>query len=119
MHKITVFLLCTPTLWNIYIICSPGACPHWCLEEACQLCSVSACSNEENRDDIVFTVDGVSSVMCLWQSCGGGKGGSNGSCCSINSSSSSISSRCVFSSLILCKKPFGEGAMDDGGRLRI
>ena len=26
---------------------------------------------------------------------------------------------CFFSSLILCTKPFGNGAMDDGGRLRI
>ena len=25
----------------------------------------------------------------------------------------------VFFSLILCTKPFGDGAMDDGGRLRI
>ena len=26
---------------------------------------------------------------------------------------------CVFSSIILSTKPFGDGAMDDGGRLRI
>ena len=31
----------------------------------------------------------------------------------------SSSSCCVFSSLILNTKPFGDGAMDDGGRLRI
>ena len=31
----------------------------------------------------------------------------------------SSSSFCVFSSLMLCSMPFGDGAMDDGGRHRI